>query len=105
MQTFLQQDLIDGRVEYLHNGNEIGKKPLYDLATVMVSDRRGKRHNSRDSNCFITAANVVNLLVLLLLKFIGALLLNTVNYFATIISTGLSLFRQVRKNSAKDQSY
>ena len=40
--TFLQQDVTQGRVSYVHNGREIGKMPQRDLATIMVSDRRGK---------------------------------------------------------------
>ncbi|XP_076812238.1 FRAS1-related extracellular matrix protein 1-like isoform X1 [Clavelina lepadiformis] len=39
--TFKQSDITNGRVYYTHNGGEVGKSPIQDIATVMVSDRRG----------------------------------------------------------------
>jgi len=38
----MQEDITQGRVLYVHNGGEVGRTSLHDLATVMVSDRLGK---------------------------------------------------------------
>uniref|UniRef100_H2YA41 C-type lectin domain-containing protein n=1 Tax=Ciona savignyi TaxID=51511 RepID=H2YA41_CIOSA len=46
--SFQQQDILDGKVHYEHDGTEVGKYVVEDVATFMVVDRRGNIHAVKD---------------------------------------------------------
>nr|XP_018668634.1 FRAS1-related extracellular matrix protein 1 isoform X2 [Ciona intestinalis] len=55
--TFLQQDIINKKVFYIHDKSEVGQSVMHDVATVMVTDRRGQP--SEDDNSVVKTKDLL----------------------------------------------